>query len=120
IAVSFGRVIQEAGMSEDFRNNVVKFAAKQVNRRGVLKGAAVAGIGAAGMSKVFSAPSILAQEKAPVTFWTTHSDLGLEALQKIGENFNAQSETSVVEVVQRPPADVTDSSSLITAVRGGE
>jgi len=95
-------------------------AGKHVTRRSLVKGAAGAGALAAAGSAVFAVPMVNAQEKAPVTFWTTHSDIGLEALQAIGENFNAQSETSTVEVVQRPPADVDDSSSLITAVRGGE
>ncbi len=96
-----------------------KAATHQVSRRTLVKGAA--GLGAAtAASSVFSVPAIVGQSKQPVVFWTTHSAIGLEALQKIGENFNAQSTTSTVEVVQRPPAEVTDSSSLITAVRGGQ
>jgi multiple sugar transport system substrate-binding protein len=93
---------------------------KQVNRRKVLKGTAASGLGLGVASRAFSTPSILAQDKAPVVFWTTHTSPDLEALQQIGEEFNAQSDEYTVEVVQRPPADVTDSSSLITAVRGGE
>ncbi len=93
---------------------------KQVSRRSIVKGAAGAGALAAAGSAVFAVPMVNAQEKAPVTFWTTHSDIGLEALQAIGEAYNGQSDQYQVEVVQRPPADVTDSSSLITAVRGGE
>lgn len=105
-------------MSREVKNKVEQLAGRQVTRRGVLKGAA--GIGAASAaSAVFAVPMVNAQEKQPVTFWTTHSGIGLEALQKIGEDFNAASTTSIVEVVQRPPAEVTDSSSLITAVRGG-
>ncbi len=93
---------------------------KHVTRRSLVKGAAGAGALAAAGSAVFAVPMVNAQEKAPVTFWTTHSGIGFDALTKIGEEFNAQSETSTVEVVQRPPADVSDSASLITAVRGGE
>ena len=106
-------------MSKEIRSLVDKVSTKQVSRRGVLKGAAGLGVAAAG-SAIFAVPMINAQEKGQVTFWTTHSDLGLQALQKIGEEFNAQSTTSTVEVVQRPPADVSDSASLITAIRGGE
>jgi multiple sugar transport system substrate-binding protein len=93
-----------------------------ISRRGLVKGAAVAGaVAAIGVpSATFFAPTVLGQSKAKVTFWTTHSDIGLTALKQIGTDFNAQSKTSEVEVVQRPPADVTDSSSLITAVRGGQ
>jgi len=93
---------------------------KRIDRRKVLKGTAATGLGLGIASQAFAVPSILAQEKAKITFWTTHTDLGFEALTKIGEDFNAQSDAYEVEVVQRPPADVTDSSSLITAVRGGE
>lgn len=93
---------------------------KHVNRRKVLKGTAATGLGLGVASRAFSIPSIMAQDKAPVTFWTTHTATGFDALKQIGEDFNAQSDEYTVEVVQRPPADVTDSSSLITAVRGGE
>jgi len=92
---------------------------RTINRRRLIQTAAVAGAGAAA-SSVFTAPAVLGQAKGKVTFWTTHSDIGLKALQQIGKDFNAKSTTSEVEVVQRPPASVSDSSSLITAVRGGE
>jgi len=96
-----------------------RVAGKHITRRGLVKGATGLGVAAAA-STTFTMPMINAQEKGKVTFWTTHSDIGLDALKKIGEDFNAQSSTSEVEVIQRPPADVSDSSSLITAVRGGE
>jgi len=89
---------------------------RSINRRRLLQSAAVAGAAA---STVFSAPSVLGQEKAKVTFWTTHTDLGFESLSAITQMFNEQSEDVEVEIVQRPAADVEDSSGLITAVRGG-
>jgi multiple sugar transport system substrate-binding protein len=92
---------------------------KQVTRRGLVKGAAGLSVAAAA-SSTFSVLPVVGQEKAKVTFWTTHSDTGFDALTQIGADFNAQSETQEVEVIQRPPADVSDSASLITAVRGGE
>jgi multiple sugar transport system substrate-binding protein len=93
---------------------------RTIDRRRLVKSTAVAGAGAAAASSVFSVPTVIGQEKQPVTFWTTHTTIGFDALTKIGEAFNAQSDQYQVEVVQRPPADVADSSSLITAVRGGE
>ena len=101
-------------------NNWKRNLNRPIDRRRVLKGAAATGLGLGIASQAYSIPSIMAQDKAPVTFWTTHTDLGFEALTKIGDDFNAQSKDYKVEIVQRPPADVTDSSSLITAVRGGE
>jgi len=102
------------------KNSSTSLFGKRVDRRKVLKGTAATGIGLGAASSAFAVPNILAQEKAPVVFWTTHTATGFEALTQIGEDFNAQSDAYTVEVVQRPPADVTDSSSLITAVRGGE
>jgi len=102
-----------------FNSFVTTTAGKHVSRRSLVKGAAGVGAAAAA-SAVFAVPMVNAQEKGKVTFWTTHSDIGFDALTKIGEEFNAQSTTSEVEVIQRPPADVSDSASLITAVRGGE
>lgn len=101
---------------------VQKFAGRQISRRGLVKGAAVAGAVAAvgAPSATFFAPAVLGQSKGKVTFWTTHSDTGLAALQQIGSDFNAQSDQWEVEVVKRPDAEVSDSSSLITAVRAGE
>jgi multiple sugar transport system substrate-binding protein len=86
-----------------------------VTRRSFVKGAAVG----AAASTVFAVPTIAAQEKGKVTFWTTHSGIGFDGLVQVTNDFNAQSTTSEVEIVQRPPADVSDSSSLITAIRGG-
>ena len=90
---------------------------RTINRRRLVQGAAVAGAAA---STVFSAPAVIGQGKQPVVFWTTHTNIGWEALQKIAADFNAQNDQYEVQAVQRPPADVADSSSLITAVRGGE
>jgi multiple sugar transport system substrate-binding protein len=93
---------------------------RTIDRRRLVKSTAIAGAGAAAASSVFSVPTVIGQEKAPVTFWTTHTGIGFEALTKIAADFSAQSDQYQVEAVQRPPADVADSSSLITAVRGGE
>ncbi len=70
--------------------------------------------------RAFHAPAIIArQSKAPVTFWTSFSARGLEVQQHIVDEFNAQSDDIEVTLEQIPPGDVTDSSKLITAVRGG-
>jgi multiple sugar transport system substrate-binding protein len=127
------RVVQEAGMSDDFKGKVANIASRQMDRRGVLKGAAAAGLGAAAAGTGLR--SVLAQDATPqattapvtpaadatrVTFWTTHSGTGFEALTKITNDFNTANADVFVEIVQRPAADVEDSSGLITAVRAGE
>ncbi len=99
-----------------------QFTHKRVSRRSVLKGAAATGMGLGVASSVYLPTAFAKQDKAPVVFWTTHTGLGFEAMQKIGEQYNAASEKYAVEIVQRPPSssNETDSSSLITAVRSGE
>jgi len=108
-------------VSKNAANRVVdRIVNRNLSRRGFMKTAAAASLVGAAASTTYFAPTVLGQSKGKVTFWTTHSDLGFQALTQIGNDFNAQSEQYEVEVVQRPPADETDSSSLITAVRGGE
>ncbi|MEJ7839510.1 MAG: hypothetical protein WKF81_11880, partial [Thermomicrobiales bacterium] len=82
-------------MSSTVGNDDSQFANKQIDRRGVLKGAAAAGIGAvaatAGLRGVAAqgTPAVDNPLVTPtadatrVVFWTTHSDLGFEALSKI-------------------------------------
>ncbi len=99
-----------------------KFAHKHINRRSVLKGAAATGFGLGAASSVYLPTAFGRQEKGKVVFWTTHSGLGFEAMQKIGEDYNAMGGAHEVEIVQRPPSssNETDSAALITAVRSGE
>ena len=92
----------------------------RVNRRTLVKGTAGAAGGAALASKAFHVPNIIArQEKTPVLFWTGFTANSLESLQRITDEFNAQSENVEVTLEQIPPGEVTDSAKLITAVRGG-
>jgi multiple sugar transport system substrate-binding protein len=105
-------------MSEELKRKVAQLGAKEVSRRRVLMGAA--GLGAAAASSVFAVPNVVSQEKTPVVFWTTFSADGLANVTAIVDAFNAQSADVAVEIVQLPPAEVSDSSRLLTAVRGGE
>ena len=88
----------------------------------MLKGAAATGLGLGVASSVYLPTAFGRQEPGKVVFWTTHSGLGFEAMQKIGENYNAMETGHTVEIVQRPPSssNETDSTALITAVRSGE
>lgn len=72
---------REIGMS--------KLSHKHVSRRGVLKGAAATGLGLGAASSVFLPTAFGRQASGNVVFWTTHSGLGFEAMQKIGEDYNA-------------------------------
>ena len=120
-------------MSKEIQSKVAEIATKQVDRRDVLKVAAAAGIGAVAAGTGLRA--VMAQDASPaaanppvtpaadatkVTFWTTHGDTGFAALSIITNDFNTANPDVFVEIVQRPGADVEDSSGLITAVRAGE
>ncbi len=92
-----------------------------MNRRSFVRRAATATAGGTlAASKVFHAPAIIAkQAKTPVLFWTSFTARSLEVQQHIVDEFNAQSNDVEVTLEQIPPGEVTDSSKLITAVRGG-
>lgn len=90
---------------------------RKINRRRLVQGSAgLATAGAASMR--FAVPMINAQEKTPVLAWTTHSNEDFDAVQKIVDEFNAQSDTTEV-TLEQVPGDETDATKLITAVRGG-
>lgn len=93
----------------------------RINRRMLVKGTAgAAGAAALATSSVYHVPNVIArQEKTPVVFWTGFTAQALESLQRITDEFNAQSEDVEVTLEQIPPGEVTDSARLITAVRGG-
>ena len=61
-----------------------------------------------------------AQENRTVTFWTTHTEPDLASLQRIVDTYNGTAEGHQVELVQIPPAQVSDTTTLMTAVRGGD
>ena len=92
---------------------------RRVNRRRFVQGAAGLGLAASGITAPRVITPARAQDAAPVTFWTTHTEPDLLALQQIVDNFNGQSTDFQVELVQIPPAQVTDVTTLMTAVRGG-
>lgn len=60
-----------------------------------------------------------AQDQPVVTFWTTFPDPDLTVLKGMVETYNGQATDHQAELVQIPPAQVTDVSKLMTAVRGG-
>lgn len=94
-------------------------AGRRIGRRTVLKGAVGAGIAAAGIGSRRVVVRARAQDGEKVTFWTTFTPPDLDVLKGMVETFNGQSGGTQVELVQIPPAEVTDVSKLMTAVRGG-
>jgi len=56
---------------------------------------------------------------AEVTFWTVFSDIYLQAQQEMVKRFNEQHQDVYVKLVRVPLTSVSDTSKLLTAVRGG-
>ncbi len=90
---------------------------KRIDRRGFLKGAAALGVSAAAIT----APPVivLARAQTKVTFWTAFTDPDLTVLKNMVTTYNGTAQGHQVELVQIPPAEVTDVTKLMTAVRGG-
>ena len=92
-----------------------------LDRRRLLKLGAGAALGASALG-VATAPRVIvraAQDQAKVTFWTAFIDPELAVLKSMVETYNGQATDHQVELVQIPPAQVTDVTKLMTAVRGG-
>lgn len=104
--------------SDAFRNLSSQLTSRRVSRRGFLGGAAALGATAAITSPRLIVP-VRAQDAKKVVFWTTFTDPDLTVMKNICDTFNAANTDVQVELTQIPPAQVTDVSKLITAVRGG-
>ena len=103
--------------NDAFPRPVAPLANRCSSRRTLLKGAA--GVGAAAIAGARIIVPARAQGGDPVTFWTTFTDPDLAILKGMVETYNGTSPSVPAELVQIPPAEVTDTTKLMTAVRGG-
>jgi len=100
------------------RNLVRQFRSHRIDRRTFLKGTAALGVSASAVSGALRAtPS--ARAATEITMWTTFTANDLDNVQAVVDGFNAQSTGPQVKLVGVPPAQVTDVTKLMTAVRGG-
>ena len=92
----------------------------KLSRRKAIAGAGL-GLAAAGAMSLapVRAPYVKGQSKTQLQFWTGFTDPDATTLQKIVDQYNQQSTSFEVVMTRIPPAEVTDNSRLITAVRGG-
>lgn len=97
---------------------VRKMRGGRITRRDFIERSAALGIAATSISSALRANPARAQEASTVTFWTTHTEPDLSGLQMIVDNFNAEGNGTQVELVQ-VVGDETDTTKLMTAVRGG-
>jgi multiple sugar transport system substrate-binding protein len=92
---------------------------RRIDRRHFLQGAAALGASATAISSALRvAPAARAQDAGKVVFWTTHTEPDLAGLQMIVDNFNQENPDVQAELVQVVGSE-TDTTKLMTAVRGG-
>jgi multiple sugar transport system substrate-binding protein len=105
------------GDGSSFLGNLVRD--RRLDRRRFVKGTAAL----ATATTLAAVPRVIvparAQSGTKVSFWTAFVDPDLSILKKMVETFNGQSQSFQVELTQIPPAQVTDVTKLMTAVRGG-
>ncbi len=91
----------------------------RIDRRKFMQGAAALGATATAISSALRVAPTRAQGGTEVTFWTTYVANDLANVQAVVDGYNAQAQGHQVKLVQIPPAQVTDTTTLMTAVRGG-
>lgn len=104
--------------NDAYRDLVRKMRSGRVTRRDFIQRASALGLSATAISSALRANPSRAQEAASVTFWTTHTEPDLSALQAIVDGFNGENSDVQAELVQ-VVGDETDTTKLMTAVRGG-
>jgi multiple sugar transport system substrate-binding protein len=101
------------------RDLVGQLRSRRINRRQFIQGTAALGVSATAVSGALrSMPSARAQA-TELTMWTTFTAQDLANIQAVVDGYNAQSTGAQVKLVGVPPAQVTDVTKLMTAVRGG-
>jgi len=100
------------------RDLVRQFRSGRINRRKFLQGTAALGASATAVSGALrTMPTVRAATE--VEFWSTFTSPGIDQVGDVVKAYNAQSTGAQVKLVQVPPAQVTDVTKLMTAVRGG-
>lgn len=91
----------------------------RLSRRRFVATAAAMGLSATAISGALRQAPTSAQGGNVVTFWTTFTDPDLTILKGMVDTYNGQTTALKAQLVQIPPAQVTDVTKLMTAVRGG-
>jgi multiple sugar transport system substrate-binding protein len=95
-----------------------KMRSGRITRRHFIQSASALGISATAISSALRANPSYARQASEVTFWTTHTPPDLDALQAIVDAFNAENTDLQVTLTQKVGGE-TDTTALMTAVRGG-
>ncbi len=101
-----------------FKDLTRKMRSGRITRRHFIQSASALGISATSISSALRANPAYARQASEVAFWTTHTPPDLEALQAIVDAFNGENPDVQVTLTQKVGGE-TDTTALMTAVRGG-
>jgi multiple sugar transport system substrate-binding protein len=105
--------------NDAFKDLVGQVRSSKLSRRQFMQRAAALGVSATAVSGVLRAMPTRAQDAKEITFWTTFSNVDFDHLQAVVDPYNQQAQGHQIKLTQIPPAQVTDTTQLMTAVRGG-
>ena len=103
---------------EAFGDLIARLRNRKVSRRRFMTEAAALGVSASLAGAVIESLPAAAQGTKQVTFWTSHSEPDLTSIKNIAAAFNKANPSINVKTVQVVGSE-TDTSKLMTAVRGG-
>jgi len=95
-----------------------KMRTGRITRRNFIQSASALGLLDTSICWAHHANPAYARQVSEVTFWTTHNEPDLSTLQMIVDAFNAENSDVQAELVQVVGSE-TDTTKLMTAVRGG-
>jgi multiple sugar transport system substrate-binding protein len=95
-----------------------KMRSGRITRRHFIQSATALGLSATAITSALRANPAGAQDAGEVVFWTTHPEPDLSGLQMIVDAFNAENSDVQVSLVTVVGGE-TDTTKLMTAVRGG-
>ncbi|HKG27013.1 MAG TPA: extracellular solute-binding protein, partial [Thermomicrobiales bacterium] len=105
--------------SDALRDLIGQMRRGRLSRRQFMGRAAAMGLSATAISGALRQVPTRAQDAVKVTLWTTFTDPELTTLKSMVDTYNGLAQGHTAELVQIPPAQVTDVTKLMTAVRGG-
>ena len=101
-----------------FKDLARKMRSGRITRRHFIQSASALGVSATSISSALRANPSYARQASEVAFWTTHTPPDLDALQAIVDAFNTENPDVQVTLTQKVGGE-TDTTALMTAVRGG-
>jgi len=105
--------------NDALRDLIGQMHSRRLGRRQFMTRAAAMGLSATAISGALRQVPTRAQSNTEVLFWSTYTEPSFSWVQGVVDAYNAQAQGHQVKLVQIPPAEVDDTTKLVTAVRGG-